>query len=107
VPSRVNLPPGCRSLRLGDGTRYVAAREGGSVTVADSHAAAIDAMDGNGTAGLVTGAFRVFGGGRKAGRWCRACQPARLWNPWNDFCPRCGAATEPESSPAEAEVPRS
>jgi len=96
MPSKVNLPPGCRSLRMEDGSRYVAAREGGKVTVADHHAAAIDRMDGNGTAGLVTGAFRVFGSSKKAGRWCRACQPARLWNAWNLFCPRCNAPTEPE-----------
>lgn len=94
MPSKVNLPPGCRSLRMEDGKRYVAAREGGTVTVSDSHARAIDAMDGNGTAGLVTGQFRVFGGGACAGRWCRSCQPARLWNAWNATCPRCGAATE-------------
>jgi hypothetical protein len=95
VPSKVNLPPGCRSLRLEDGTRYVAAREGGSVTVSDSHAAAIDRMDGNGTAGLVTGKYRVFGAG-KNGRWCFSCVPARLWNAWNDVCPRCGEPTQPE-----------
>ena len=95
MPSQVNLPPGCRALRFEDGTRYVASREGGKITVADNHAAAIDRMDGNGTAGLVTGQFREFGGG-KNGRWCRNCQPARLWNPWNDLCPRCGEATEPE-----------
>ena len=98
MPSVVNLPPGCRSLRMEDGSRYVAAREGGKVTVADHHAAAIDRMDGNGTAGLVTGAFRVFGSSKKAGRWCRSCQPARLWNAWNLLCPRCNAPTEPEES---------
>lgn len=92
----VNLPPGCRSLQMQDGQRYVAGRAGGHVTVSDDHAAAIDKVSGNGTAGLVTGKFRAFGGGKKAGRWCRSCQPARLWNAWNDTCPRCGAATEPE-----------
>jgi hypothetical protein len=97
MPSKVNLPPGCRSLKMEDGTKYVAAREGGTVTVADSHAAAIDRMDGNGTAGLVTGAFRVFTSGRRNGRWCRVCQPARLWNAWNLTCGKCGSATEPES----------
>ena len=86
MPSKVNLPPGCRSLRMEDGTRYVAAREGGSVTVADGHAAAIDRMDGNGTAGLVTGQYRVFGGGGN-GRWCWECTPARLWNAWNRSLP--------------------
>jgi hypothetical protein len=108
VPGQVNLPPGCRSLRMEDGTRYTAAREGGKVTVSDSHAAAIDRMDGNGTAGLVTASFRAFGGG-KNGRWCKSCQPARLWNAWNLTCPRCNAPTEPESSagPGAPEAPAS
>jgi len=80
-----------------DGRRYVASRTGGSVTVSDSHAAAIDRMPGNGTAGLVTAGFREFGTGAvRNGRWCRSCQPARLWNAWNTTCVKCGAATEPE-----------
>ena len=92
----VNLPPGCKSLQMQDGRKYVAGRAGGTVQVSDSHAKAIDGMSGNGTAGLVTAGFRVFGSSPKAGRWCRTCQPARLWNAWNVSCPRCGAATEPE-----------
>jgi hypothetical protein len=95
VPSVVNLPPGCRSLQMEDGKRYVASRAGGKVTVSDDHAAAIDRIPGNGTAGLVTGQFREYGGG-KNGRWCVTCQPARLWQPWSLSCPRCGAATESE-----------
>lgn len=99
MPSQVNLPPGCKSLQMEDGTRYLASRAGGKVTVADDHAAAIDRIPGNGTAGLVTGQFREFGtGGGGNGRWCFSCQPARLWNPWSMLCPRCGEATEPESS---------
>ena len=94
----VNLPPGCRSLKMADGTRYVASREGGKVNVADGHARAIDQVGGNGTAGLVTAGFREFGAVKKAGRWCTNCQPARLWQPWSALCPRCGAATEPEVS---------
>ena len=93
---RVNLPPGCSSLQMEDGSRYKAGRPGGAVTVSDSHAAAIDRVSGNGTAGLVSAGFRVFGSSPKAGRWCNHCQPARLWNAWNDFCPKCNAPTEPE-----------
>ncbi len=90
----VNLPPGNRGLHMEDGTRYKATRPGGRVEVSGEHAAAIDRMSGNGTAGLITASFRVFGGGACAGRWCKSCKPARLWNAWNDTCPRCGAATE-------------
>ena len=94
---QVNLPPGCKSLQMEDGTRYVAGRTGGRVTVDDSHAAAIDRIPGNGTAGLVTGNPGTFvASGKKNGRWCTACSPARLWNAWSAVCPRCGAATEPE-----------
>lgn len=94
---QVQLPPGCRSLRFQDGTRVVASREGGRVTVSDSHAHAIDAMPGNGVAGLVTGNTGTYVvGAKKNGRWCKTCQPARLWNAWSAKCPRCGAATEPE-----------
>ena len=96
MPSKVNLPPGCRSLRMEDGTRYVAAREGGSVTVADGHAAAIDRMDGNGTAGLLTASFREYGTSGKPGRRCTGC--GRVYYAFTMTCPReaCGAATEPE-----------
>ena len=93
----VNLPPGCSHLKFADGQKPIpAVRPGGRVFVSDERARAIDAMSGNGTAGLVTGAFRVFGTSPRAGRWCRSCTPARLWNPWNAFCPRCGSDTEPE-----------
>ena len=71
-------------------------RPGGRVEVSDERARMIDAMSGNGTAGLLTASFREFGGGRKAGRWCTNCEPARSSNAWNDFCPRCNGATEPE-----------
>jgi hypothetical protein len=90
---QVNLPPGCRSLKLEDGTRYVAPREGGRVTVTDDHARAIDRMPGNGTAGLVTG-MAGFALGTKKGRWCAPCH--RVWNAWSELCPRCGLPTEPE-----------
>jgi hypothetical protein len=96
LPSKVNLPPGCRSLQMEDGQRYVAPREGGTVTVSDTHAAAIDRMDGNGTAGLVTAGFREYGTSGSAGRRCTGC--GRAYYRWTMTCPRgvCGAATEPE-----------
>ena len=96
MPSVVNLPPGCRSLQMEDGQRYLASRAGGKVTVSDEHAAAIDRIPGNGTAGLVTGQFREYGGSRTPGRRCTAC--GRLSYAWAMTCPRpsCGAPTEPE-----------
>lgn len=102
----VNLPPGCKGLQMEDGTRYRAGREGGTVSVSDSHAMAIDRIPGNGTAGLVTGQFRGFTqGGVKNGRWCLTCQPARLWNSWNADCPKGHGPTVPET-PADARSPQ-
>ena len=64
----VTLPPGCAGFTMQDGTQY-RGREGGSVTVADSHAPFIDRQVG-GDAGLVgSAAFRQFAGTRD-GRWC-------------------------------------
>ena len=92
---RAQLPPGCKSLAMEDGTTYNAARAGGHVDVSDHHARYINAMGGNGDAGLVS----ASGGhyiGTKTGRWCTNCQPARLWNVWSTQCPRCGAPTQAE-----------
>lgn len=99
----VNLPPGCKQLAFADGGRpAVGDRAGGRAEVSDSRARMIDQMSGNGDAGLVGRAtFHEFTTGTRAGRWCTTCQPARLWNAWNQTCPRCGAATEPEQAPAQ------
>ena len=57
----VTLPPGCAGFTMQDGTQY-RGREGGSVTVADSHAPFIQRQVG-GDAGLVgSAAFRQFAG---------------------------------------------
>ena len=94
---RVNLPEGCSSLRMQDGTRYVG-REGGHVTVADEHAPHVRREVG-GDAGLVGhGSMRVFAGTQK-GRWCPACR--KLWNRWNAVCVKCGGETVPESEMPE------
>jgi hypothetical protein len=87
---RVNLPPGCDGLNMEDGTRYSAPQSGGTVTVADHHARAIDKLSTGGNAGLVSASFRGHLG-TKRGQWCEAC--ARIWNAWNDTCPKCGAGT--------------
>ena len=92
----VNLPPGNRGLQMEDGTHYRASREGGRLEVSSEHARAIDAMDGNGTAGLLTASFREYGTSGKPGRRCTGC--GRVYYAFTMTCPReaCGAATEPE-----------
>jgi hypothetical protein len=89
---QVNLPPGCKSLRMEDGTRYVAARAGGQVTVSDAHGTAINRIGGNGTAGLVNGVPGLYVNAPK-GRECPECH--RRWHVWTDVCPRCLEDTEP------------
>lgn len=99
---QVRLPAGCEGLNLEDGTRYTA-RKGGTVTVSDEHAAAVQAYSG-GDAAILNGQFRMFGG-TKTGRWCPACR--FLAQAWSKTCPRCerrGIATEtiPEADMPEA-----
>ena len=81
-----------------DGTRYVAPREGGRINVADEHVSAINAVSGNGDAGLLTAGFREFTRSKKPGRVCTRC--GFLAYGWSMTCPRswCGAPTEPERS---------
>ena len=80
-----------------DGTRYDG-RRGGAVTVADEHAAAVQAYSG-GDAAILNGQHRTFTG-TKTGRWCPSCR--FLANSWSRTCPRCErrgitTATIPES----------
>jgi hypothetical protein len=90
----INLPPGCRQVRMEDGTLYRASREGGHITVSDSHAKAIDSLRGNGDGGLLHATAGEYGARSKSGRWCQACR--RLWYAWAAQCPRCGGETVPE-----------
>ena len=101
---RTELPPGCSSLRMEDGTRYKARKPGGFVNVSEGHADAINRLSGNGDAGLLSakGAHYI---GTKNGRWCAACR--RLWNVWNDECPRCGGAMLDTDATKAASVVRS
>jgi hypothetical protein len=88
---RVTLPPGCSGINCADGSRYSAPRAGGSVTLEDHHAAAIPKSR---LQDMLAGSSTVTGLGTKAGRWC-ACSPLRIWNAWNDHCPKCGGETTP------------
>ena len=102
---QVNLPEGCSSLRMQDGTRY-SGREGGTVTVADEHAPHVRREVG-GDAGLVGhGSFRQFAG-TQDGRYCPECH--FLANRWSAECPRCArrgivTLTLPESQMPAAPV---
>lgn len=86
----VNLPPGNTRVKMEDGTLYRA--QGGKITVSDEHAAAINRLDGNGTAGLINAGFHEFGTGKGAGRAC-PCHPT-IYYAWTKICPKCGSETE-------------
>jgi hypothetical protein len=75
-----------------DGTKYTATRPGGSVTVDDRHANAINTGQYS-EQGLISAKGAVSFGTKK-GQRCPDCN--RLWNAWNIQCPRCGTATNPE-----------
>jgi hypothetical protein len=88
----VNLPPGCSGITCADGTRY-SGKKGGFVEVEDRHAKAIKQQFG--VAGKMLSATGAVSMGTKKGRWCKNCVPPRLWNVWNETCPRCGQETDP------------
>lgn len=87
--TQVRLPDGCSSLKLEDGTKYRAGRQGGTVDVEPEHARAIDRHYGR--LGIMRGGM-TFSIGTKTGRFCGVCN--RTWNAWNFHCPRCGEGTE-------------
>ena len=89
---KVNLPPGCSGLDAKDGTKYTANRPGGTVTVSDRHAKAINGGQ-FGEKGLVS-AKGAQSFGTKVGMKCDQCN--RVWNRWNTHCPRCGCETREE-----------
>jgi hypothetical protein len=93
---RVQLPDGCYGLDMADGKKYTA-RPGDYVNVSDNHARQIKKSFYGGS-GIMRGGEQ-FVIGTRAGRWCRSCAPARLWNSWNATCPRCGAETTEEDQP--------
>lgn len=80
---RVTLPEGAKGVAA-DG-RYTA-RPGDQVSVSPAHAAAIERFRRSGPS-----RGEAFALGTKGGRLCTSCR--RLWNAWNELCPRCGAKT--------------
>lgn len=58
--------------------------------VDDHHAKAINAMGGNGDAGLLNASNRTTLGTKKGMR-CPACN--RLWNAWTTICHSCELPT--------------
>lgn len=86
---KVQLPPGCKGLDCKDGTRYTASRPGGSITVDDRHARAINTGQ-FGEKGLMS-AKGAVSFGTKRSQVCPDCH--RVWNAWNETCPRCGVPT--------------
>ena len=89
MPIRMPLPPGNTGFTMYDGTHYKGDR--GHVTIdSPEHARAINAMGGNGTAGLLNAQFSVYVHGGKAGRVCTGC--GRVYYAFTMTCPRpsCG-----------------
>jgi len=89
MSQRVNLPPGCSGFDCKDGTKYKADKPGGAVVISDRHAGAV-----NQSQYADQGLISARGGlsfGTKRGKRCVSCR--RLWNAWNDTCPRCGENT--------------
>ena len=89
MPTKVQLPPGCSGFDCKDGTKYTAERPGGSVTVDDRHARAIN--EGQyGQQSFISGKGAQSFGTRR-GQQCPTCN--RVWNAWNLTCPKCGEST--------------
>jgi len=89
MPTKVQLPPGCTGFDCKDGTKYTAERAGGSVTVDDRHASAINTGQYGQQDFISAKGSQSFG--TKRGQRCTTCN--RTWNAWNTTCPRCGAET--------------
>jgi hypothetical protein len=89
---KVQLPPGCSGFDCKDGTKYTATKPGGSVTVSDRHARAINQGQYGDTGFVSATGAQSFG--TKKGMKCPDCN--RLWNVWNKTCPKCGTTTVAE-----------
>jgi hypothetical protein len=91
LSKQVHLPPGCSGFTCADGTNISASRPGGTVTVSDRHADAINNSQ-YGDTGFISARGAVSFGTKKS-RFCERCR--NIWNAWNDVCPRCSTAEEP------------
>lgn len=90
MATKVSLPPGCTGFDCKDGTKYKA-RAGTHVMVEERHADALQSSQFGGDAHLVGNIGRESFG-TKRGQKCPKCR--RIWNAWNDVCPKCGVATD-------------
>ena len=94
----VNAPPGLRQIKMYDGTVYPVDRASRRMNVDNpEHAAAIDAMSGNGTAGLLTAQFREFGGGLLAQDGAEVARAAVIDDEGIVRTPNAIVLTEPEA----------
>jgi hypothetical protein len=90
--TKVNLPPGCTGFDCKDGTRITADRPGGAADLDDRQTRAVKASQFAGDGQLIGNVGRVsFGTSR--GQKCTNPECRRIWNAWNDVCPRCGDPT--------------
>lgn len=85
--AKISLPDGCKGLDFPDGSK-VSGKGGGSVEVSEAQARQID-NSWYGRSNVMGGQKLQFG--TRKGMRCRPCK--RLWNAWNDVCPRCGEQT--------------
>lgn len=90
---KVNLPPGCVGFDAKDGTKYTAAKPGGTVTVDDRHASAINKGQ-YGQQDFISAKGALSFGTRDSAH-CHACR--RVWNSWSKTCPKCGEPTTAEA----------
>lgn len=88
---KVNLPPGCKGFDCKDGTKYTAARAGTHVMVEDRHADALNKSQFGGDGHLIGNVGRESFGTKKG---MKCPKDGRIWNAWNDTCPKCGTVTE-------------
>lgn len=86
---KVNLPPGCSGFDCKDGTKYTADRPGGSVTMSDRHASALNRSQYAETDFISGKGSQSFG--TKKSMICDRCN--RVWNSWTIVCNKCGVET--------------
>lgn len=88
---KINLPEGCTGLDFQDGTK-VDGTSGSTVEVTESQARQIDSSWYSRTG--VMNASQALSFGTRKGMRCVPCK--RVWNAWNDTCPKCGKNTQDE-----------
>lgn len=88
---KVTLPEGCTGLDFDNGSS-VSGPQGSAVEVTDAQAREIDGSWYKRS--NVMNSSQRLSIGTKGGKYCTPCR--RLWNAWNETCPKCGEPTENE-----------